>query len=250
MATSQNGWPASGDRRAIGVQVFEVDGVSFPGGVRAGDVATVLGHVMTRFHNEVEPLKAGWCWGWAYRAVRAGSSLSNHASGTAVDANAPRHPLGVSGTFTPKQRDRIRDILQSVNGTVRWGGNYAGRKDEMHFEINAGVHAVAVVAARLRAAARPPIEEDEEDDMSNVLLVHGDSTQQVPGKDYDYGDLVFMVAFSPQYPDGWARRYMASGPAFSRAMQKLGPPVQWTQAQVDAIPFVAGGEPPAEVMGS
>lgn len=160
--TSQNGWPAHSDRRRIAVETFVRHGVSFPGGVKAGDVATIAAYVVDRFHNEVEKLVPGWCWGWAWRAVRGGASTSNHASGTAWDVNAPRHPLGKSGTFTPQQIARIREIVRACGGTVRWGGDYSGRKDEMHFEINAGAARVAAVANTIRAAQRPVPEEDSD----------------------------------------------------------------------------------------
>lgn len=157
MATSQNGWPASPDRRAIGVGEFRIAGVSFPGGVRIGWVSEVLGYVAREFHARVEPLVDGWCWGHAYRPVSGSTGLSNHASGTAIDCNAPRHPIGQAGTFTAGQTGTIRRIVAEVGGgVVRWGGDYSGRRDEMHFEINAGVAAVAAAAARL----------SQEDDMS------------------------------------------------------------------------------------
>jgi hypothetical protein len=134
MPTSQNGWAASASKRDIGVQPFSVIGVEFPGGVRAGDVATLFSYLVRRFHYEVEPLHPGWCWGWAYRDVRGGTNLSNHASGTAVDINAPAHPLGTK-TFSQSQRATIREIVSTCMGAVRWGGEYSGRVDEMHFEI-------------------------------------------------------------------------------------------------------------------
>lgn len=147
MPTSQNGWPASASKRDINVAAFTVAGVDFPGGVRAGDVATVLAYVVQRFHTEVEPLHLGWCWGWAYRDVRGGTSLSNHASGTAVDVNAPAHPLGTH-TFSLSARKAIRGIVSSV-GVVRWGGEWA-RPDEMHFEIAGDAGDVAAAANQLR----------------------------------------------------------------------------------------------------
>jgi Putative peptidoglycan binding domain/D-alanyl-D-alanine carboxypeptidase len=158
MATSQNGWPASADRNAIGVDAnFSAAGVKFPGGVKGGDVATVLGHVATQIHNRVEALVAGTCWGYAYRAVRgATTGLSNHASGTAIDINAPQHPLGATGTFSVSQVMTIRSILNECGGVVRWGGDYSGRKDAMHFEINGTAGSVAVIAARLRGGTAPP----------------------------------------------------------------------------------------------
>jgi len=152
MATSQNGWPAGPDKRALGVNgAWSVMGASFPGGVVGGPAGDVLAYVAEQFHRRVEALVDGWCWGWAYRDVRGTTGLSNHASGTAIDVNAPRHPLGSVGTFSSGQVATIHAILAEVGGTVRWGGDYLGRKDEMHFEINADYHAVAIAAVNLGA---------------------------------------------------------------------------------------------------
>src|SRR5690606_33722441 len=151
MATSQNGYRAN-DRSLIA-------SYSVPGGkiaMRKGDVATVLSYVANRFHSEVEKLVWPGNWGYAERTIRGNSTtLSNHASGTAIDLNAPRHPLGKVGTFSSAQRGRIQKILKDCGGVVRWGGNYNGRKDEMHFEINAGTAAVAKVAKAIRAGKKP-----------------------------------------------------------------------------------------------
>ena len=163
MATSQNGWPASSDKNAIGITSPKVPGtnVDFPQGVKGGDVETVLMYVAEQFHKTVEPLKDGWCWGYFYRAVTGGSDLSNHASGTAIDLNAPNHPIGSSGTFNGAKREAINRILVFLEGVVRWGGNYSGRKDEMHFEIVGSASAVARVANKIKVGAtptpRPPV---------------------------------------------------------------------------------------------
>jgi hypothetical protein len=134
-ATSQNGWTA-GYSNQIPISTLLVGPADFPAGVRTGQVHTILGYVARRMHNEVEALVDGWCWGHAYREISGSTMLSNHASGTAIDINAPRHPLGASGTFSSTQVSRIRSILSYCDGVVRWGGDYASRKDEMHFEIN------------------------------------------------------------------------------------------------------------------
>jgi hypothetical protein len=134
-ATSQNGWSA-GSSSVVPLSTLSVGAATFPAGVRRGDVHVVLGYVARRFDREVEALVKGWCWGHSYRVISGSTSLSNHSSGTAIDLNAPRHPLGRSGTFSATQRSHIRSILNSCNGVVRWGGDYSGRKDEMHFEIN------------------------------------------------------------------------------------------------------------------
>ncbi|QZN85529.1 M15 family metallopeptidase [Cellulomonas sp. C5510] len=144
--TSQNGWPeiTSGDDPRL---------VRLPwvtGRVLGGDVATVLGYVAERFDAEVEPVDPDASWGWAHRPVRGGTTLSNHASATAIDLNAPLHPLGVRGTFTDEQVAAIRAILADVAPAVAWGGDYADRPDEMHLEIVGDPDVVAEVAARLR----------------------------------------------------------------------------------------------------
>ena len=150
MAVSQNGWQAN-DRSLITT-------ISVPGGtlpVREGDVAVVFEWLARRFNDEVEPLKWPGCWGYAERVIRGGVSLSNHASGTAVDFNAPAHPLGKVGTFTKAQVKAIRRILDDAHGVIRWGGDYKGRKDEMHFEVNASAKAVAALARQIREDDMP-----------------------------------------------------------------------------------------------
>lgn len=156
-AESQNGWPA-GTSSQIPLTALTVGAASFPAGVRQGEVAVILGYVARRFDAEVERLVAGWCWGHAYRPIRGGSTLSNHSSGTALDLNAPRHPLGSSGTFSAAQVRAIRSILDACDGVVRWGGDYSGRKDEMHVEMNArpGDPRIAALVARIGGTVPPP----------------------------------------------------------------------------------------------
>jgi hypothetical protein len=156
-ATSQNGWPA-GSSSQIPIVGLTVGGVTFPAGVRSGPVHTILAYVAGRFDREVEALVRGWCWGHSYRRISGSTSLSNHSSGTAIDCNAPRHPLGRSGTFSAAQRSRIHAIVASCNGVVRWGGDYSGRKDEMHFEIDVrpGDPRIAQLAKKIGGGASTP----------------------------------------------------------------------------------------------
>src|SRR5690606_34980535 len=51
----------------------------------------------------------------------------------------------------------LRRILDDLGGVVRWGGDYSGRKDEMHFEINANAARVAQVARSLASLVSNPI---------------------------------------------------------------------------------------------
>lgn len=157
MSSSQNGWLAN-DRGVIA-------SYQLPGGkvaLRAGDVSVVLLWCATEWHRRVEPLKWPGNWGYAERNIRGSSTtLSNHASGTAIDLNAPAHPLGVaaSKTFTAKQITTILEIVAYCEGVVRWGGTYS-RPDGMHLEINAGAAAVKRIADKIRNQSSPP-QEDE-----------------------------------------------------------------------------------------
>lgn len=151
MATSQNGWSASPN---LARRTFVVNGVEFFGGIRDDDdVETVLRYVLTEYAKRVEPLRNPGCWGGSYRANRNDpNSLSNHASWTAVDANAPAHPNGVatSRTFTPGQVAEVHQILAEVDRVIRWGGDYTGTPDAMHFEVNTDAATLHKVAERLR----------------------------------------------------------------------------------------------------
>jgi hypothetical protein len=133
---SHNGWPASQDRNAIGIQSYRIPGtrISF---ACARAVAPILVNFAKDFHEQVEPIDKGQLddWGYAYRPIRGTTvHLSNHASGTAIDLNAVKHPLGASGTFSKAQERTIRQLCAQYG--LRWGGDYEVRKDEMHFEIN------------------------------------------------------------------------------------------------------------------
>lgn len=147
----QNGWPVVGRDK---IASYRVPGTSVSLPVRRGDVATVLIHVAHRFNNEVQPLKKGWCWGYAVRAVFGKTSgYSNHAGGTAIDLNAPNFPLG-SRRMSAAQKRAVRNIMNDLmvdgNQVVRAGAFYNSRPDEMHFEIIGSPTQVAKLAARIR----------------------------------------------------------------------------------------------------
>lgn len=127
------------------------------GKVRSGDAHTILNELGRRFNSEVETIRKDWSWGYAKRAVRGASVASEHSAGTAVDFNAPSHGLGLSGTFSGAQVKAIRRILDDLDGTVRWGGDYAGRKDEMHFELQGGTAKLAKVAAKINGGDVKPV---------------------------------------------------------------------------------------------
>jgi len=141
MAKSQNGWPAKANLKTVVIE--PVKGVK----LRIVDnhyVEYVFTYLVQQYHKRVDkvtgPHKAD-DWGFAYRANRnAPNSLSNHASGTAIDLDATEHPNGVptKKTFSQKQIQEIHKILAELDGVVRWGGTYTTTPDAMHFEIVVG----------------------------------------------------------------------------------------------------------------
>lgn len=150
MATSQNGWPAipsSTDDRLIAIP-------RIAGRVCKGDVEWVFRDFVDKFDRQVEDVddkSRENDWGYAYREIRGDSTdLSNHSSGTALDLNADLHPLGKVGTFTAEQVRKITILLAYYKGAIRWGGNYPGRKDEMHFEINVSPAELEKIVAVLK----------------------------------------------------------------------------------------------------
>ena len=132
---SQNGWPASANQRKIGIKVFKVPGTKRKMRLQK-DAGVILAAFAAEFHAQVEPIDEGQFddWAYAYREVRGSDSdLSNHSSGTAIDLNATKHPLGAENTFTKQQVKNIRFLTNKYG--LRWGGDYKTRKDEMHWEI-------------------------------------------------------------------------------------------------------------------
>lgn len=157
---SYNGWVASADSAAFGGLDNRVvpgtDGVKLAPGVRRGDVAIVLFYVAEQLHARVEPGSMPGCWGFAYRKNANANNLSCHASGTAFDWNAPRHPNGKRGTWTPAQIAEVRKILAEVDGVVAWLEFSSGRIDGMHFEIRGTNAEVSAVARKIEARTTQP----------------------------------------------------------------------------------------------
>ncbi len=155
MSKSQNRWdalPSSSSR----LHTWVVPGGHTRLRLRNGSAGFLLIHCALWFDQRVEDIDDNYRngqlddWGYAYRPVRGyESNLSNHSSGTAIDLNATEHPIGREGTFTDAEERAIRQRLELYAGAIRWGGDYRGRKDEMHFEIDQPLAAVERVARRL-----------------------------------------------------------------------------------------------------
>ena len=135
MLTSYNGWPASKDQAEIGIKSYPVPGTAIK--LRCAEkVAPLLVGFAAEFHNLIEELDVGSLddWGYCYRMVRGTTDkLSNHSSGTAIDLNADKHPLGAEHTFTPEKTLAV--LALAAKWGLKSGITYKARKDPMHFEI-------------------------------------------------------------------------------------------------------------------
>ena len=135
MIKSANGWTASKVRAEIGIESFAIPGTSTKLAC-AKAVAPLLVGFTAEFHKLIEPIDDGNLddWGYCFRQIRGDAvNLSNHSSGTAIDLNATKHPLGKVGTFPIEKVPMIRALAKKYG--LIWGGDYRNRKDEMHFEI-------------------------------------------------------------------------------------------------------------------
>ena len=149
MEKSANGWPASADAEAIDIVRKPVPGTDLKLRV-AKPVAPLLIAFAAEFHKQVEPIDKGTLddWGYAYRKVRGSNTVvSNHSSGTAIDLNAPKHPLGKVGTFPAEKVPMLRALATKYG--LKWGGDYVNRKDGMHFEVNLNPAKAAALIVKL-----------------------------------------------------------------------------------------------------
>lgn len=141
MTTAANGWPAlAADSNLLYTWDVPTEGKPTRFRTRNGSVGFCLAHLALGFDRRVERLVEPVLddWSYAWRVIRGYSTtLSNHA-GYAIDLNATDHPLGVRGTFTPKEVENIHKLLAQYDGLIDWGGDWSSRCDGMHFEIAPG----------------------------------------------------------------------------------------------------------------
>ena len=146
--TSYNGWPASKEPAEIGIKSYAVPGTMLK--LRCAEkVAPLLIGFAAEFHELIEPLDEGDLddWGWCYRDVRnVPGKLSNHSSGTAIDLNASKHPLGKAGTFEAGKVPMLKALAKKY--ALTWGGQWT-RRDEMHYEISINEAQVAALITKL-----------------------------------------------------------------------------------------------------
>jgi hypothetical protein len=155
MPNSQNGYPVlDGDFSGPHPRLrnWHVPGAERDLPLRDGSTGFLLVHLATWFNRNIEKIDTGFDdWGWSPRQISGSSEWSNHASGTAIDLNAAKHPQGVSTshTFSAGERDKIHQRLRLYQDCIKWGGDYQTTPDAMHYEIDRGLDAVVRRAKHL-----------------------------------------------------------------------------------------------------
>ncbi len=127
-----------------------VGGTGFPGGIRK-EMHDLLFILLTEVIDKGYELHKGWCWGFGCRPIKnPDGSLtdvpSNHSWGLAIDVNAPENAFGGSSHTIPASMVRLFKRYG-----FRWGGEYLGTKDWMHFEFMGSRRAAARLTRRARA---------------------------------------------------------------------------------------------------
>ena len=146
--SSYNGYPASKDPDEIKIKSYPVKGTDRK--LRCADsVGPLLAAFAAEFHELIEPIDEGTLddWGYAFRMVRGSTDrLSCHSSGTAIDLNATKHPLGKAGTFPAEKIPMLRALAKKYG--LNWGGDFKSRPDDMHFEVEvSAAKAKALIAS-------------------------------------------------------------------------------------------------------
>lgn len=136
MVTSVNRWPASPNGAEIGIREFTVNLASGPKTLQLADAAgPALVAMIEWWDQNIEPVTQ--LGSYNYREIRGyegTGKVSNHGSGTAVDINWDKHPLGARGTIPADKLEGLRARARELQ--LRWGGDYSGRADEHHIEVN------------------------------------------------------------------------------------------------------------------
>lgn len=130
---SENGWRMVNRDECVLIQDLDFMDTA---PVRAGYAAEALSAWAHWYDKNVPGEIVSPTWGWS---VDNDVSTSNHLSGTALDLNAPQYPWGgsVMRDRYPARVAAIRKGLAEFEGIIFWGADW-DRKDEMHFQLNAG----------------------------------------------------------------------------------------------------------------
>jgi hypothetical protein len=125
------GWGPGWPHCSVHPVTLNVGGASFPGGV-APQIHDLLVLLLSESEKRgLVKLHPGWCWGYGCRPITGSNTVpSNHSWGLAIDINAPLNRYGSSSHTIPASMGHLWNQYG-----FRWGGDYSGNKDWMHFEF-------------------------------------------------------------------------------------------------------------------
>lgn len=141
------GWPHPRTDRVV-TAICGANRIALP--VRA-EIAPLVQRLVADLERRHGPFHQGQCWGFANRAIRGTQTPSNHSWGLAIDLDAPSNPM----TSDPRARHTIGSYASGLAARYgfRWGGDYVGRKDFMHFEFMGTPASAAGLVGAVRPAA-------------------------------------------------------------------------------------------------
>jgi len=210
---SQNGYVAC-DSSLIGK--FTIPGSTITINLRKGDVSVVLLDFLSWHHKNIESLRQKDTGGYNCRNIAGSTKLSNHASGTAADVRWQEHVQGKRNAgFSAAEVSKINTKLKEYGGAIRWGNNYSGTPDAMHFEINQGPALVKKQADRIRARNAKPAPSKPPAKPATGLPVHAPGSRTLKQGVSPGTDVQFVQRFiGPKHmgpPDGVPGPQFAAG---------------------------------------
>lgn len=152
------------------------------------------------------------------RQITGGTGYSLHAYGTALDINWSTNPYGKK-LITDMPAAMVTDIkaIRTISGVAvwRWGGDYSGNKDAMHFEVIASpaeiAAGVAHAASGVGTMSSDPLDVVAAFIASKPLLREGDRSNAV-------AELWDFLEGSGVFEDGMRSSLPIFGPATNRAV--------------------------------
>lgn len=189
------------------------------------------------------------------RRITGGSGYSLHAYGIAIDINWNSNPYG-SRLKTNMPRPMIEAIkaIRTNNGQQvwRWGGDYTGNKDAMHFEIvcrpadlATGIKSSGGGGTNPTPAPKPKPEQEDDEDMKVLVTCQASRKNEMPKE----------IADRWWFVDAATRAWCPTAPNAALAVQlgicKNASPIEVSPAWIlekrplhpidDGVPGSAGG---------